>query len=354
MLTRLQAVADSLSEGAAALVITPVNRRYLTGFPSSLGYLFVLPSAAVLYVDSRYYEAAGKQAQGVEVRLLHKLKDAVDEICRGFPVEQFLLETGITVADLLALQKVTHLECVADGRLSKTLETMRAVKTDWEVEQILAAQSIAEAAFADLLGIIRPGVTEAQLAVELDYRMRKLGAEEMSFETIAVAGANSSLPHGVPGERQVADGDFIVFDFGAVKNGYHSDMTRTVAVGHATEEMQRVYATVLEAHYRCLETLRPGLCCADGDAAARKVIEAAGYGAYFGHATGHSVGLEIHEEPRLSPNSEDVLKIGNVVTDEPGIYLPGKFGVRIEDMVLITADGACSLNKTPKDLLILA
>ena len=200
---------------------------------------------------------------------------------------------------------------------------------------------------------IKPGVTEKQIALELDFYMLSHGAEAVSFETIAVTGAKSSMPHGVPDETVVKNGDFITMDFGAVCKGYHSDMTRTVAVGEVTEEQKTVYETVLKAQKNALSVLKKGLPCSEADKAARDIIDNAGYGDYFGHSTGHGVGVEIHENPTLAPKSTDILEIGDVVTVEPGIYLPGKFGVRIEDMALITENGYENLTSSPKELIIL-
>ena len=183
--------------------------------------------------------------------------------------------------------------------------------------------------------------------------MLKNGAECVSFETIDVSGKNSSMPHGVPSGKKIETGDFITMDFGAVIDGYHSDMTRTVAVGEVSSKQARVYETVLAAQLKGLEALRPCLSCREADAAAREVVENAGFGDYFGHGTGHGVGIEIHEEPRLSPKSSRILEIGDVVTVEPGIYLPGEFGVRIEDMAIITENGCENLTKSPKKLIIL-
>ena len=233
------------------------------------------------------------------------------------------------------------------------LEKIRQIKEPREVEHIVAAQRIAEQAFDQLLEMIRPGVTEQRLAAELNYRMLRLGAQGMSFNIIAVSGANSSMPHGVPTAKEVQAGDFITFDFGALVEGYHSDMTRTVAVDHVTDEMSLVYDTVLRANKAGCQAIQAGLGGRDAHNVALDIIAAAGYGEYFAHGLGHCVGLEIHESPRASLTSRDVLEVGNVITVEPGIYLPGKFGVRIEDMIWISPEGPVNLTQTPKELLIL-
>ena len=195
-------------------------------------------------------------------------------------------------------------------------------------------------------------MTEKQVQLELDFFMLSHGAEALSFDTIAITGKKTSMPHGVPSDNTVQPGDFVTLDFGAVVNGYHSDMTRTFAVGHASAEQRKVYEIVLNAHLNVLDKLRPGMTCREADALARDVIEDAGFGKYFGHGTGHGVGIEIHEFPSLSPRSNAVLQTGQIVTDEPGIYIPGQFGVRIEDMLAVTENGCKTLADAPKELII--
>ncbi|MGN0468928.1 MAG: M24 family metallopeptidase, partial [Acutalibacteraceae bacterium] len=211
----------------------------------------------------------------------------------------------------------------------------------------------AEKAFDHILGFIKPGITEREISLELDYTMLRSGADALSFETIAVSGANGSMPHGVPGEKKIEKGDFITMDFGAVVEGYHSDMTRTVAVSSVSDKQAEIYAIVLKAQEAGLAAIKNGVSCKEVDEQARNVIKSYGYGEYFGHGFGHGVGIEIHEYPNESPKSKAVLKSGNVVTAEPGIYLPGQFGVRIEDMVLVTDDGYYNFTKCKKELIIL-
>ena len=354
-MTRIERLAAGLGPGEGYLVYTPVARRYLTGFPSSLGYLLIGPCGAVLFMDGRYYEAACRAVRPpVRVVLTERLSEQLGEAAREMGCGTIYTETEITIRELEGFRRLLPAcEVEASGKLTGLLEEQRAIKTAEETGRIRKAQRVAEAAFAEILAYIRPGVKEADIALELDYRMRKKGAEDMAFETIAVAGPHSSLPHGVPGDYRVQNGDLVVLDFGAVYGGYRSDMTRTVAVGHVTYEMRRVYETVLQAQRAALDVLRPGLACAEADRAAREPIEKAGYGAYFNHSTGHGVGLEIHERPNLSSRSEAVLAEGQIVTVEPGVYVPGKFGVRIEDMVSITADGCENLTGAPKELLVL-
>ena len=354
-MSELEQLAARLQAGEGFLLYTPVNRRYLTGFPSSLGYLLITGKGFWLLVDGRYYEAACKAVRPpVQVVQIMKLSEQLGELVRANEITTLYTETELTLRELAHLQALLPAVRV-EGReeLTAALEAFRAVKRPDEVDCIRRAQRIAEEALEEILHYIKPGVREADIALELDYRMRKKGAEDLAFETIAVAGANASLPHGVPGDYAVRPGDFIVMDFGAVCGGYRSDMTRTVAVGYVTDQMRQVYDTVLAAQRAALDNLRAGLTCADGDKAARSVIEAAGYGACFNHSTGHGVGLEIHEAPNLSARSRERLCAGQIVTVEPGVYLPGKLGVRIENMVLITEEGCENLTLAPKELIIL-
>ena len=230
---------------------------------------------------------------------------------------------------------------------------MRIIKAEWEIDKIVAAQRIAEQAFDEILQFIKPGVSERDIALNLDFSMRRAGAEDISFSTIAVSGKNSSLPHGTPGNKLVENGDFVTMDFGALLDGYHSDMTRTVAVGYATEEMQRVYDTVLEANRLGIAAVRAGITGMEVDRISRSFIEAQGYSGCFGHGLGHGVGLDIHEAPSLSPRGDIVLQPNMVVTIEPGVYLENKFGIRIEDMVVVTENGCKNLTRSSKDLMIL-
>ena len=215
------------------------------------------------------------------------------------------------------------------------------------------AQQIADKAFAEVLPRIKMGMSELELQAELIYCMYKNGAHGLSFDPIVVSGPNSSMPHGVAGERKIQDGDFITMDFGVLYNGYCSDMTRTVAMGHVTEEMEKVYNTVLAAQLAGLAVTKAGVPGQEIDAAARKVIEDAGYGPYFGHGYGHSVGLEIHENPSPAGRNDQPMPLHAVASAEPGIYLPGQFGVRIEDCVIYTEDGYENLATSPKNLIVL-
>ena len=246
-------------------------------------------------------------------------------------------------------RRVGHVGEVAADILAQ----LRAGKDAGELADMIAAQRIAEKALDEVLGILRPGLTEQEVASELVYRMYKYGGEANSFDPIVVTGSKTSLPHGVPGDKVIAEGDFVTMDFGTMYNGYCSDMTRTVAVGHATQEMKDIYSIVLEAQLAGIAAAKPGVPGRDIDGAARKVISDAGYGQYFGHGFGHSLGLEIHEAPNANPANDKPMPEGAAISAEPGIYIPGKFGVRIEDVMWLHDGGSEVITKAPKQLIVL-
>ena len=356
MQERLQALAELRPPGAqAALVVSEENRRYFTGFPSSAGVLLVSRGGSVFLTDSRYIEAARRAVSGCEVEELTNLSAQLPALLRANGIKRLMLEADrVTLSQAARYQAMLpDVELDTGDGLDRLIDSLRMVKSAGEKEQIIRAQRIAEQAFAHILTVIRPGVTEREIALELDHFMLSHGAQALSFETIAVGGVNSSMPHGVPSEYRVQSGDFVTMDYGAVAGGYHSDMTRTVAVGEVSEEQKNVYDIVLRAQRAALELLRPGVACVEADRAARELITREGYGDDYRHGTGHGVGIEIHEQPVLSPVSKQTLAPGHVVTVEPGIYLPGRFGVRIEDMAFLTQDGCKNLTNAPKDLIVL-
>ncbi len=355
MMNNLQQLLKDKGNGYCALIISPENRKYFTGFESSDGFLLVSADRAVFITDGRYIEAAEKHISACEVMLLGKTYPQIATILNEMNCRHLLVEsTRMTVSTYNSLKGVLkNISISTDTTLDTIINSIRSIKTRNEVESIIKAQRIAEEAFEHILKFIKVGMTEKEIALELDFFMLRNGGEGLSFETIAVSGANSSMPHGVPSDKKIENGDFITLDFGTIINGYHSDMTRTVAVGFATDEMKNVYDIVLKAQNNSLANIRAGVSCKDGDEFARSVIRDCGYGQYFTHSTGHGVGVEIHEFPNLSPASDSILQVGNIVTVEPGIYIPDKFGVRIEDMALITENGCENLTNAPKDLIIL-
>ncbi len=353
-MTNLQKLCSCLKDGEGALITDEINRRYFTDFPSSDGFLFAFKDGAVFATDSRYIEAAQRKitnCQVLETGVNAKIKDIAESHgCKKIYIQSEI----VTVSQLRSYENtLSGFEIISDDTLDNIISDLRMVKSQEEKEKIIKAQRIAERAFEHILSFIKPGVSERDISLELDFFMLKNGAEALSFETIAVSGKNSSMPHGVPGDKKVENGDFITMDFGAVVEGYHSDMTRTVAVGSVSDKQREIYNIVLKAKNACLAGLKAGMTGKEADALARDIISAEGYGKFFGHSTGHGVGLEIHERPNLSPRNEKPLRSGEIVTVEPGIYLPGEFGVRIEDMAFITPDGCENLTEAPEELIVL-
>ncbi len=355
---RLQALLPQEDNGMpvdGALIVSGANRRYLTGFPSSAGYVLVTREQAWFLVDFRYYEAASKNATGCQVVMFHRVEDTLAQLIKEHHIRGVLFESeGMTLAQAAWMEQILAsqgAQAVKTGTLDSLLWQLRMYKTQEEIACIKEAQRITEEAFEQVLPLIHEGVTERELALQIEMGMRRRGAEGVAFDLIVVAGAKGSLCHGVPDDNQVHRGDFITMDIGARVNGYNSDMTRTVALGHVSEEQRKVYNIVLQAQQLGIAAAKPGAVCGDVDKVVRDYIYNAGYEGYFGHGTGHAVGLEIHESPRFSIGMKTVLAPGMVMTVEPGIYLPDRFGVRIEDMVAITEDGCEDLTNEPKELI---
>ena len=337
------------------LITEAENLCYATGFVGLEGMVLVTADGkGYCFTDSRYIEAAEKAIAPWGYQVIQpdvSYPQCVAQLCQEHKLESLLFEDqDMTVASHARYTAAVPAKLIPAG---EAFSETREVKEEIEVERIVAAQRIAEKALEEILPLIKPGAVEREVAAELDYRMARLGSTGVSFQTIFVSGAKSSLPHGTPGDKKIEAGDFVTIDFGAMVGGYHSDMTRTFAVGFATDEMKKVYNTVLEAQLAGIEAFAVGKPGSQVDKAARDIIEAAGYGPYFGHGLGHSLGLNIHESPRAAKTYHREFVQGNIVTIEPGIYLPGKFGVRIEDMVYLGADGKRNLTNFPKELLIL-
>lgn len=355
-MSKFEKLMQVLPEGIDAAIITDdINRRYFTGMKSSAGTVLVFRDKAYLIIDFRYIEKATKTVKDAEVVLQGRLYDQINELLEKHGAKTLAIESAtMTVASLNLLKaRITAAEVVASDELSQAITQLRIVKTQDEIDKIIKAQRIAEAAFEDVLNFIRPGVTEREIGLRLDYYMLSHGAEALSFDTIALTGANTSLPHGVPGETVVENGMFVLMDYGAMYDGYHSDMTRTVCVGKPTEKMELVYNTVLKAQLDALSAIKAGVVGKDIDKIARDVITNAGYGDKFGHSLGHGVGVEIHEAPNAAPSSEHIFKENMIVTVEPGIYLPDEFGVRIEDFVVIKENGCENMTLAKKSLISL-
>ena len=335
----------------AILISSEISQRYLTGFNYTDGYVVVTRDKAFMLADFRYIEAA-KKFESDELQVV-MLKSAVLDLTRVF-VENSLKNIGyednIVVCSKYAKMCYDFASVAKFFPIGGLLDSMREIKDEGEVEKMTRAQRIAEAGFEHLLTFIKPDMTEREVALELEFFMRKNGAEASAFDVIAVSGTASSMPHGVPRDVKLEKG-FLTLDFGAMVDGYLSDMTRTIVIGKADEEMKRVYNTVLEAQLAALDYVSAGKSGYECDKIARDIIEKAGYGECFGHGLGHGVGMYIHEAPRVSPVNKNNLSVGNIVTVEPGIYLEGKYGVRIEDMVYLTENGCINLTKSPKELI---
>ena len=338
-----------------ALLLTSVyNRLYAAQYRVAEGVAVVTREGAYYFTDSRYIEAAEKNLKGFTVRMTHPGSseiERINEVIGEHTIKKLgFEENDMTYGDYLRYNEALHAVLVP---MQAKIDAFRATKEPWEIELMRKAQSITDQTFSELCKIIQAGMTEKELEAELLYRLYKHGAEGPSFDPIVVSGPNTSLPHGVPGERKLDFGDFITMDFGCIYGGYCSDMTRTVALGFVSEEMDKVYKTVLKAQLAGIAATKAGVAGRDIDGAARKVIADAGYGDYFGHGYGHSLGILIHEAPNANTRNDQPMPAGAVVSAEPGIYLPGKFGVRIEDVTVITETGCEVLTKSPKNLIIL-
>ena len=346
-LTLLNGEVDGL------LLTSRYSRHYSAEFDIAEGVAIVSKKGCRYFTDSRYIESAENGIQGYEVLMvdqqngyIKRLTDAINDFgitTLGYE-EEFL-----TAGELANYQEKLP---VRFAPYSKQIDSFRGVKEEWELERMRKAQEITDKAFTEVLGRIHAGMTELELQAELIYCLYKNGAMGLSFDPIVVSGPNTSMPHGVAGERKIQAGDFVTMDFGVLYQGYCSDMTRTVAVGYATEEMKKVYETVAAAQLAGIAVTKAGAIGADIDGAARKVITDAGYGEYFGHGYGHSLGLQIHESPSPNAGNKNPMPAGAVCSAEPGIYLPGKFGVRIEDVTVLKEGGCEILTKSPKNLII--
>lgn len=354
-MSRLERLFEGFSGAECAVITSDVNRRYFTGMKSSAGTVIAFPDKAYLLIDFRYIEKARATVTDAEVIEQKRLCPQIKELFERHGAKSFAIEAEtMTVRELNTYRHFfPDMEIDDSDALSNAISAMRSIKDADELECIKKAQKIAEDALAELLPSIKPGVTERSIALELNRLMFEKGAEDLSFETIVLSGANTSMPHGVPSDKKIEEGDFVLMDFGAVWNGYHSDMTRTVCVGQPTDEMRKVYDIVLEAQLAGIEAAKAGITGSALDKVSRDIIEAAGYGDCFGHSLGHGVGMEIHERPNASPNYRIALEEGAVVTVEPGIYIAGKFGVRIEDFVVLNNESCENLTNFEKNLISL-
>lgn len=345
---------DLLTESGtdAILVTDPYNIRYYSGFRGGEGSLFITRHSHILITDSRYTEAAALETDFIvkELTITRSETDIIasvieEENIRSIGFEDRFMKFSDYRRYSGRFPQIMWVE------LEERLERRRSIKTPEEIALLRKAEAIGDLAFTEILDFIRPGVTELSVAAELEYRMKRHGAEGLSFDTICASGIHSSMPHAIPDSKKIEYGDFVTMDFGCIYQGYCSDMTRTIVVGKASEKQKEIYNLVLTANLAVLDKIGPGLKCRDADKIARDIITDGGYGSCFGHGLGHSVGLYIHEKPALNKRDETVLQPGMIETVEPGIYVPGFGGVRIEDMILITEDGYENLTRSEKKLI---
>lgn len=353
MLERLDNLKRLIQENKldGIFVYSGENNRYLSGFTGSTGYIIVGRNNADFITDFRYMEQARLQCKGYNVNVQSgSIYDEVNRLVKEYGIKKLGIEE-----DFMTVSMYEELKSKVPGielhPAKNIFSKLRIRKDSAEIESISKAAEIADEAFSHILSFIKPGVRETEVALELEYFMKKKGASATSFDSIVASGVRSSMPHGVASEKKIEDGEFLTLDFGCVYNGYCSDMTRTVFVGKAEEKHRKIYNIVLKAQVEALKGIKPGVTGKAVDKIARDIITKEGYGEYFGHGLGHGVGLAVHEGPRLSVLGEDILEPGMVVTDEPGIYIPDFGGVRIEDLVLVTETGALSLSKSQKELI---
>lgn len=352
MLNRIQSLKNSLSQIdiSALLVSKPENQYYLSGFICDDCYIVITPEQDYLLTDFRNIEAA--KAATNEFQIIRTSRDyGLTKFLKELSPDVLGIEEKYTsIYEYKSIRDSVDCPIVSGDGL---IEKLRMVKEKEELKAIKRAQALCDSCFSYILNYIKPGLTEKQIAFEIERFLRTNGADKLSFDTICVSGVRTSLPHGVPSTKIIEKGELITIDFGCIIDGYCSDMTRTLALGHVDQEKRDVYNIVLEAQQRACETIRSGLACKDVDKAARDIIVNNGYKDAFGHGTGHGVGLEIHEDPSINSSSDEILSENMAITIEPGIYLPGKFGVRIEDLVFVTSTGIINTTTSDKNLTII-
>ncbi|GGG56703.1 M24 family metallopeptidase [Paenibacillus radicis (ex Gao et al. 2016)] len=352
---RVERLRQSMAEqGLEAILIgSSHNRNYLSGFTGSSGTVVITHQDSFLLTDFRYMTQAPQQAAGFKV-VEHgpRVMDSVRELLAASGLRELAFEQDqVSYGEYVAWSE--QLDGVVLKPAAGLVEQLRMIKDEDELRIMIEAAELADAAFSHVQKLLQPGVRESDIALELEMYMRSHGASSTSFETIVASGERSALPHGVASDRLIGKDEFVTLDFGAYYKGYCSDLTRTVVVGEPTAKHREIYGIVLEAQLHALEHIRPGMTGKQADALARDVIAKYGYGDQFGHSTGHGLGMEVHEQPRLSKLSDMILTPGMTVTVEPGIYLPGFGGVRIEDDIVITESGIKILTSSPKELLTL-
>ncbi|PAD22186.1 M24 family metallopeptidase [Terribacillus saccharophilus] len=336
----------------AFIVTSAQNRRYISGFTGSAGLLIITKSKQLFITDFRYIEQATEQAPDFEI-IEHKqsiIQEAAAQLLKEGAQQAGFEHEDVTFALYQQFQNAVHADLIPASGL---IEELRLIKSEAELAIMKTAAEIADAAYTHILTFVKPGMKEIEVSNELEFFMRKQGATQSSFDTIVASGYRSALPHGVASDKEIQKGELVTLDYGALYNGYCSDITRTFAVGEISDKLREIYDIVLEANLRGVAGVKPGITGKEADALTRDYINEKGYGQYFGHSTGHGLGMDVHESPALSFRSDTVLKPGMVVTVEPGIYIPEVGGCRIEDDLVLTADGSERLTFSTKDLITL-
>lgn len=336
----------------AFIVTSAQNRRYISGFTGSAGLLIITKSKQLFITDFRYMEQATEQAPDFEI-IEHKqsiIQEAAAQLLKEGAQQAGFEHEDVTFALYQQFQNAVNADLIPASGL---IEELRLIKSEAELAIIKTAAEIADAAYTHILTFVKPGMKEIEVSNELEFFMRKQGATQSSFDTIVASGYRSALPHGVASDKEIQKGELVTLDYGALYNGYCSDITRTFAVGEISDKLREIYDIVLEANLRGVAGVKPGITGKEADALTRDYINEKGYGQYFGHSTGHGLGMDVHESPALSFRSDTVLKPGMVVTVEPGIYIPEVGGCRIEDDLVLTADGSERLTFSTKDLITL-
>ena len=345
---RIEKLCENLHDNEAALISSYPNIFYYSGFTSGDAYLLISHDARYIITDSRYTIQAREQAKDFQ---FIDIKDGFEKVFSKTCAKYIgFEENSMSVREYKKL-RMRLAESQDFVEMNKLISKPRMIKDSGEIKRIAEAEKIGDEAFSYILGRIKTGMTEREIAFDLEFFMKKQGASALSFDTIAASGIRSAMPHGAASNKQIENGDFLTLDFGCVFEGYCSDMTRTVVVGKASDRQREIYDTVLCAQETAINAVKTGVPCSAVDAAARDVITEAGFGDNFGHGLGHSVGIEIHENPSFSPRCGDIVQNGHVITVEPGIYIDGFGGVRIEDLITIQDDKPINLTHSPKELI---
>lgn len=350
IINKVRQLLDEKNIGAI-LISNGYNMTYISGFTGATGYLYLSKTRQIILTDFRYTIQAETEAKGFEVITIGSggYQESINDILKTDGIQSLGFESMDVLYD--TYEELKEKLCVKLIPIKGEITYLRRIKTPSELEKLERAEAIGDEVFTEILGFIQPGMTELEIAARIEYLLKVKGGQGLSFSAIVASGVNSSMPHAVPSYKKIETGDFITMDFGCIYEGYCSDMTRTIVIGKASEEQKKIYQLVLEAQLAALDFMKAGLTGKEIDQVARDIIYKAGYEGCFGHGLGHSVGLEIHENPRLSPSENDIILENVIETVEPGIYIKGFGGVRIEDMVVVTKKGHKNFTHSDKQLI---